>query len=187
MPYFSTVIEHKPAYLRLLHCLRAQDIATLLLYCSRVSVCGTHAIHLVYRIWQTTPRVVAIDHTVVWLQPPAKLPEHFTVGFLWGKLPNPGCQVMNFPVPWHFSKTINITQISSQTNTMQLFSCDSPGKTRERLKRPKLLPHSARRSTDPSRWPRSTLYPQKLALTSSTSGDRSVSIVRSRTQATIQQ
>jgi hypothetical protein len=37
---------------------------------------------------------------------------------------------------------------------------------------------------DPSRWPRGTLYPQKLALTSLTSGDRSVGIVRLRTQAT---
>jgi hypothetical protein len=37
---------------------------------------------------------------------------------------------------------------------------------------------------DPSRWPRGTLYPQKLALTSPISGGRSVSIVRSRTQAT---
>jgi hypothetical protein len=33
-------------------------------------------------------------------------------------------------------------------------------------------------------WPRNTLYPQKLALTSYTSGGRSVSIVRSRTKAT---
>jgi hypothetical protein len=37
---------------------------------------------------------------------------------------------------------------------------------------------------DPSRWPRGTLYLQKLALTKSTSGGRSVGIVRSRTQAT---
>jgi hypothetical protein len=37
---------------------------------------------------------------------------------------------------------------------------------------------------DPSRWPRRTLYPQKLALTSPTSGRRSVGIVRSRTQTT---
>jgi hypothetical protein len=37
---------------------------------------------------------------------------------------------------------------------------------------------------DPSRSPFSTLYPQKLALTSLTSGGRSVGIVRSRTQAT---
>jgi hypothetical protein len=37
---------------------------------------------------------------------------------------------------------------------------------------------------DPSRWPRGTLYQQTLALTSPTSGDRSVSIVRSQTQAT---
>jgi hypothetical protein len=36
-------------------------------------------------------------------------------------------------------------------------------------------------SRDPSRWPRGTLYPQKLALTSPTSS--SVSIVRSQTQA----
>jgi hypothetical protein len=35
---------------------------------------------------------------------------------------------------------------------------------------------------DPSRWPRSTLYPHKLAITSPTSGGRSVGIVRSRTQ-----
>jgi hypothetical protein len=37
---------------------------------------------------------------------------------------------------------------------------------------------------DPSRCPRGTLYPQKLALTSPTSGRRSVGIVRSRTKAT---
>jgi hypothetical protein len=36
----------------------------------------------------------------------------------------------------------------------------------------------------PSRWPRSTLCSQKLALTSPTSGGRSVGIVRSRTLAT---
>jgi hypothetical protein len=35
-----------------------------------------------------------------------------------------------------------------------------------------------------SRWPRGTIYPQKLALTSLTSGGRSIGIVRSRTQAT---
>jgi hypothetical protein len=37
---------------------------------------------------------------------------------------------------------------------------------------------------NPSRWRRCTLYPQTLALTSPTSGGRSVGIVRSRTQAT---
>jgi hypothetical protein len=37
---------------------------------------------------------------------------------------------------------------------------------------------------DPSRWPRGTLFLRKLALTSSTSGGRSVSIARLRTQAT---
>jgi hypothetical protein len=37
---------------------------------------------------------------------------------------------------------------------------------------------------DPSRWPRGTLYPQKLALISPTSGGRSVGKVLSRTQAT---
>jgi hypothetical protein len=36
---------------------------------------------------------------------------------------------------------------------------------------------------DPSRWPRGTLYPQKLVLSSPTSGGRSVGIVRSRTHA----
>jgi hypothetical protein len=34
------------------------------------------------------------------------------------------------------------------------------------------------------RWPRNTFYPQKLALTSPTSGGRSVVIVRLRTTAT---
>jgi hypothetical protein len=37
---------------------------------------------------------------------------------------------------------------------------------------------------DPSRWPRGTLYQQKLVLTSPTSGGRSVGIVRSRTRVT---
>jgi hypothetical protein len=37
---------------------------------------------------------------------------------------------------------------------------------------------------DPSRWPRDILYLQKLALTSPTSGYRSVNIVRSQTKAT---
>jgi hypothetical protein len=37
---------------------------------------------------------------------------------------------------------------------------------------------------DTSRWPHGTLHPQKLALTSSTSGCRSVGIFRSRTKAT---
>jgi hypothetical protein len=37
---------------------------------------------------------------------------------------------------------------------------------------------------DSSRWPLGTLHPQTLALTSPTSGDRSVGIVCSRTQAT---
>jgi hypothetical protein len=36
----------------------------------------------------------------------------------------------------------------------------------------------------PSCWPRGTLYPQKLTLTSPTSGGRSVGIVRLWTQAT---
>jgi hypothetical protein len=39
--------------------------------------------------------------------------------------------------------------------------------------------HSRR---DPSRWPRGTLYPQKLVPTSPTTGGRSVGVVRSRTQ-----
>jgi hypothetical protein len=37
---------------------------------------------------------------------------------------------------------------------------------------------------DPPRWPRGTLYPQMLALTSPKSGGRSVGVVRLRTQAT---
>jgi hypothetical protein len=37
---------------------------------------------------------------------------------------------------------------------------------------------------DPLRWPHYNLYPQKLALTSPTSGGRSVGIVRLRTKTT---
>jgi hypothetical protein len=37
---------------------------------------------------------------------------------------------------------------------------------------------------DPSRWPRGTLYPQTLALTSSTNGGLSVGTISLRTQAT---
>jgi hypothetical protein len=40
------------------------------------------------------------------------------------------------------------------------------------------------RRRDPSRWSRGTLYPQKLAVISPTSGGRSVGIVRLRTRAT---
>jgi hypothetical protein len=40
------------------------------------------------------------------------------------------------------------------------------------------------RRRDPSRWPRGTIYPKKLALTLATNGGRSVGIVRSRTQTT---
>jgi hypothetical protein len=36
---------------------------------------------------------------------------------------------------------------------------------------------------DPLRWPRDTLYPQKLTITSPTSGGRSVGIFRSQTKA----
>jgi hypothetical protein len=39
-------------------------------------------------------------------------------------------------------------------------------------------------SGGPLRWPRDTLYPKKLALTSSTSSGRSIGIVRSRIQVT---
>jgi hypothetical protein len=39
--------------------------------------------------------------------------------------------------------------------------------------------------TDPSHWQRGTLYSQRLALTSPTSGCRAVGIIRSRTQATV--
>jgi hypothetical protein len=37
---------------------------------------------------------------------------------------------------------------------------------------------------DPLRWPRDTIYPQTLALTSPTRGSHSVGIVRLRTKAT---
>jgi hypothetical protein len=37
---------------------------------------------------------------------------------------------------------------------------------------------------DPLRWPRDTLYPQKLALTTTTSGGRSVGIIHLQTKTT---
>jgi hypothetical protein len=46
------------------------------------------------------------------------------------------------------------------------------------------LENREHRRRDPSSCPRDTLYPQKLALTSPTSGGRSAGIVRWRTQAT---
>jgi hypothetical protein len=52
----------------------------------------------------------------------------------------------------------------------RIYTCQS--------RKPRLRPR------DPSRWPRGTLYPQKLVLISPTSGGRSVGTVRSRTQAT---
>jgi hypothetical protein len=64
----------------------------------------------------------------------------------------------------------------------------TPGGTLKGLCRDMLLhPGLERReygSGDPLRWPRDTLYPQKLALTSRTSGSRSVGIVHSRTKVT---
>jgi hypothetical protein len=54
----------------------------------------------------------------------------------------------------------------------------------ERKNRGSCLENREYGSRDPSRWPRGTLYPQNLALTSLTSGCRSVDIVRSGTQAT---
>jgi hypothetical protein len=52
--------------------------------------------------------------------------------------------------------------------------------TEHRKRKKKSLSQQTRRV--PSRWPRGTLSPQKLEITSPTSGGRSVGIVRSRTQ-----
>jgi hypothetical protein len=54
--------------------------------------------------------------------------------------------------------------------------------TEELLHRKSCRKHGRR---NPSRWPRDTLYQQKMVLTSPTSGGRSVGIVGSRTQATV--
>jgi hypothetical protein len=48
----------------------------------------------------------------------------------------------------------------------------------------RLVQKSENTAVEMSRWPRRALYPQKLALTSPTSGGRSVGIVRLRTKAT---
>jgi hypothetical protein len=65
--------------------------------------------------------------------------------------------------------------LSPVSTTEELFGRKSSGSSLENRE------HGRR---DPSRWPRCTLYPQKLALPSQTSGGRSVGTVRSRTQAT---
>jgi hypothetical protein len=66
--------------------------------------------------------------------------------------------------------------LSLVSTTEQLFERNSSGSGLE-------IREYGRR--DPSRWQRGTLYPQKkLALSSPTSGGRSVGIVRSRIQAT---
>jgi hypothetical protein len=48
-----------------------------------------------------------------------------------------------------------------------------------------VLEHQEYSRRDPALWPCDTLYPQKLAITSPTSGGRSVGLVRSRTKATV--
>lgn len=98
--------------------------------------CATHTIHLVPRTWQTTPLIIQQFDCC-----PAELPEHFTAGFLWGKLPNLGCRVMNFPVPWHFSKTINITQMSSLSKQCNCFHATLQGRL-GKVRSAKLLPRS---------------------------------------------
>jgi hypothetical protein len=61
------------------------------------------------------------------------------------------------------------------STTEELFGRKSSGSVQEN--------RDCRRS-DPPCWPRGTLYPQELALTSLTSGGSSVGIVRSRSKAT---
>lgn len=122
--------------IEILYWKRPENIFLLLFYgCLSKSKCITHKTH--YVAWQTAPRVAVIDHTAV--GSPAELPEHVTVGFLWGKLPNLGCWVMNFPVLWHFFSENNkyhTNVVHKITNIMQMFPCVTLGMTRESLKQP---------------------------------------------------
>jgi hypothetical protein len=61
---------------------------------------------------------------------------------------------------------------------------DDWGATWIEKQRPRFCKIEINESGDPLRWPRDTLYPQKLALTSPTCGGRSVGIVRLRNKAT---
>jgi hypothetical protein len=65
--------------------------------------------------------------------------------------------------------------LSLVSTTEELLESESNGSGLERLE------HSRK---DPSRWPRDTLYPQNLPLTSPTSDGHLVGIFRLRTEAT---
>jgi hypothetical protein len=73
-----------------------------------------------------------------------------------------------YPVLGHTEEYLRKTEMNSKLLSINLSLCHEDTLGRD----------------DPSRWPRGTLYPQKLAVTSPTSGGRSVGIVCSRIQAT---
>jgi hypothetical protein len=70
------------------------------------------------------------------------------------------------------SGTVPLSLVSTTEELLEIKSSGSGLESREYSRR------------NPSRWPRGTLYPQKLALNSPTSNDRSVGTVRSRIKST---
>jgi hypothetical protein len=92
----------------------------------------------------------------------------------WLQIPRSGFDSRRYQIFW---EVVGLEQgpLSLVSTTEELLERKSSGsglESREYCRR------------DPSRRPHGTLYPKKLALTSPTSGGRSVGIVRSRTQAT---
>jgi hypothetical protein len=84
-------------------------------------------------------------------------------------------QRMSFSFVWSGGQA-NKMLTNLRIRSLRLFLLISPG--------PSGLENREYGRKDPSRLPRGTLYLQRLALTSPTSGDLSVDIVHSRTQAT---
>jgi hypothetical protein len=87
----------------------------------------------------------------------------------------PGFDSRRFQIFWH-AAGLERGPLSLVTTTEELLERKSRGSG---FKKNEINDHG-----NPLRWPRDTFYPQKLALTSPTSGCRSVGIDRSRTKAT---
>jgi hypothetical protein len=85
--------------------------------------------------------------------------------------------LQTFSIPGHYQKKTVVGlergPLSLVSTTEELLDKKSGGSCLENREYGRM---------DPSSWPRGTLYPQKLAMTSPTSGGRSVGVVRSRTQ-----
>jgi hypothetical protein len=92
----------------------------------------------------------------------------------WSRIQRPGFDSRRYQIIWELMG-LERGPFSLVSTIEELFETKSSGSG---------LENRGYGPRDRPRWPRDTLYPQKLALTSPTSGGRSVDIVRSRTKAT---